>query len=165
MNLTIFLFLYSAFYIFMMMNAANFPVRDNKVLLWNKQWNYMLYSHSSSLHALCVSVSRNPVSHPHHVECLQLRGSLDMLNFCVRWVFPTSQLRVFVKKLLGKASQWWLYAVPYCHRSSRTCRARHARSAPSPSELSTAPSEWSVDWRRSAPVVIRFWTRLFLPTE
>ena len=125
----------------------------------------MPYSHCRSLHTLCVSVSRNQVSHPHPVECLQLRGSLGMPNFCVRWVYQTSQLRVYMKKMLGKSSQQLLCAVPYCHHSSRTCRARHARSAPSPSELSTAPSEWSVDWRRIAPVVIRFSTRLFLRTE
>ena len=58
-----------------------------------------------------------------------------------------------MKKMLGKGCQQLLCAVPYCHHSSRTCRARHARSAPSLSELSPAPSEWSVDWRRIAPVV------------
>lgn len=125
----------------------------------------MPHSRCCSLHTLRVSVSRNQVSHPHRmtshpVEYLRLRGSLGMPNFCVRWAYRTSQLRVYVKKMMGKASQRLLYAVPYCHRSSRTCRARHARSTPSPSELSTAPSAWSVDWRLFAPVVIRSSTRL-----
>ena len=119
------------------------------LLLLKMQWILVLFTPNIGV------VYLFPVSHPHRKpsrlgEYLRLKECLCMPNIWRRWVSRASQLRMY------DVGEDLSTVVVHCAvLSSRTCRAHHARSACSPSKLSTEPSAWCVDSRHSASIATR----------
>ena len=111
---------------------------------WNKlnlTWTFFVVEHVMNtcdvhdIHWFCVTVSRNQIGCQHHKTRMSATernfGYTKLLEGMNVWCLPFKD--VYMNKMLVQISQQWSYSMQYC------C---YARSALTPSKLSTVPSAW-----------------------